>query len=277
MGKFAKPHGNETWAMLMEKAFAKMYGNYSRLEGGQMHWALTAITGNPAVTFTRDFLHGRSEWSANYSSRDLLDDDEFFKFLLRTWRNGAFICCALIAPADKKGLIDGHAYSVLKLRTVHRRVGSRDTFRMVQIRNPHGGGEWKGPWSDNSSAWRDHPYVASKLQSDLQEDGTFWMQWEDFVVFWKSVHIVDCATNIRAVATPVYDEQSCCGPIKACLMGCFRFWCCCMGCFKLYCGRASARDFEGLKAGMDQKCGIDQKGLFCHCCEADTAYDADDE
>lgn len=63
-----------------------------------------------------------------------------------------------------------------------------------------------------------------------KDDGSFWMQWEDFVVFWKDVQVawhhtrrtrctvqiescvaqpkvVDCDTNIRTVAMPDYDEE----------------------------------------------------------------------
>ena len=33
------------WVPLIEKAFAKFYGSYERLEGGYVHTALSALTG----------------------------------------------------------------------------------------------------------------------------------------------------------------------------------------------------------------------------------------
>lgn len=60
-------------------------------------------------------------------------------------------------PPDRKGLINGHAYSVLDLQTVAPDVTSGEYFRMVKIRNPHGQGEWQGAWSDRSPLWEKHP------------------------------------------------------------------------------------------------------------------------
>jgi hypothetical protein len=42
-----KHHGNELWAMLVEKAFAKFCGGYPKLDGGLSVWAWKALTGDP--------------------------------------------------------------------------------------------------------------------------------------------------------------------------------------------------------------------------------------
>lgn len=267
--KFAKHHNNEMWAMLLEKAFAKMYGSYAALEGGLMSWGLTAITGNPAVLFDKN--NGRFWRSAQggYYTDDEFTDEEFFKFLHKLRRNGAFICCAGIASSQRMGLIDGHAYSIRKITKVQHSVLGGEYLQMVQIRNPHGGGEWKGAWSDNSTAWQQYPGIKKQLvgNEELEEDGSFWMQWQDFVKFWKGVHVVDCETNIRTVAIPVYDEGKPCGPVTACVRGCCGYWCCCIGCKRLYLGRKGAHDVQGMKKDMDRNCGIDQDGVYCNLLE----------
>jgi len=264
--KFAKCNDNEMWAMLLEKAFAKMYGSYSALEGGCMSWGLTAITGNPAVIFDR--RNGRS-WNALTEGKYLQDefsDPQFFNFLQKIRHNGAFICCAGIAQANRQGLVDGHAYSILRLETVRKTRASTEFYQLVQIRNPHGGGEWTGAWSDKSPLWQNFPYVERTLLGGEahQEDGAFWMQWQDFVRFWTGVHVVDCETSINTIATPVYNENHLCGPVTACAVGCCSFWCGCLGPKRLLFGRAGAKDLEGMKEGMDRWCGYNQDGFYCH-------------
>ena len=48
---FVKPNGEELWAMLLEKAFAKFYGSYAKLSGGQEIGALFQITGDNCFSF----------------------------------------------------------------------------------------------------------------------------------------------------------------------------------------------------------------------------------
>lgn len=72
-----------------------------------------------------------------------------------------------------KGLIDGHAYSMLRALT------TRNGLRLVCLRNPWGSHEWTGRFSDNSSDW------TAELKEECgfteEEDGTFWMLYDDFV------------------------------------------------------------------------------------------------
>jgi hypothetical protein len=57
---FTQPNGNELWAMMLEKAFAKFVGSYAALESGQVAWAWEAITGEHASTLAASHLLG---WS----------------------------------------------------------------------------------------------------------------------------------------------------------------------------------------------------------------------
>ena len=53
-GKPAFTHGNELWPMLVEKAWAKVFKNYTNIIGGYPREVLRAITGAPTKTIFTD-------------------------------------------------------------------------------------------------------------------------------------------------------------------------------------------------------------------------------
>ena len=48
---FSKGNGSELWVLLLEKAYAKIYGSYSGIESGITLNALRDLTGAPGLTF----------------------------------------------------------------------------------------------------------------------------------------------------------------------------------------------------------------------------------
>jgi calpain-15 len=81
--------------------------------------------------------------------------------------------------ADMKavGLIDGHAYSLIKAKEITTKHGA--IVRLVLIRNPWGNKEWTGDWSDKSPLWDDH--VKKQLPDhEIKNDGCFWMSMKDY-------------------------------------------------------------------------------------------------
>lgn len=50
---FIQPHGNELWAVIIEKALAKHCGSYHALEAGHTEWAWNALTGDPAFVLVK--------------------------------------------------------------------------------------------------------------------------------------------------------------------------------------------------------------------------------
>lgn len=48
---FSKAHGDELWVLLLEKAYAKLHGNYKLLSGGFANEGMQDLTGAPTISF----------------------------------------------------------------------------------------------------------------------------------------------------------------------------------------------------------------------------------
>lgn len=156
---------------------------------------------------------------------------------------------------EKEGLAAGHAYSVIQAREVtdSRKLGlgalaidtdvtrNKPKLRLMQLRNPWGTFEWKGDWSDKSPLWKEHPNVKNELGMVDADDGSFWMDFEDFKKIYTRVNVCDRGTDHDA-SLDANENDGSCGIITGCLCGCFDFWICCKGFRNLYCGRRSSTE-----------------------------------
>lgn len=251
---FSQPNGNELYAMLLEKAFAKFCGSYEKLEGGQTIWAIRAMTGDPARWFYKD--KDGTKW-ARWDMVDLKDDtnmratklvahgeainnDTMFQVLLKYNKMKSILCAS--GASGKDGLHTGHAYSILDVAEVNTGLlGTGTTFRLVKIRNPWGSGEWTGDWGDKSEMWNKEPKVKKALGYEPTDDGAFWMSWDDYVANWDRIGVVHRTIDISSLGLTLKDDSST-APVEACAAGCCRFWCCCEGCRRLYFPYRSSED-----------------------------------
>ncbi|KAF7976478.1 hypothetical protein HWV62_6749 [Athelia sp. TMB] len=164
---------NETWVPLIEKAFAKLHGDYQSLEGESTDEAIEDITG------------GISE---SIYINDIMDPDLFWqKDLLRANEDMLFSC--FIDPPKGtpaiqntvKGLFMDHSYAVLKAVEFRGK-------RFLKLRNPWGKSEWQGRWSDGSQEWNGEWLDALKaLDHSFGDDGVFVMEYADFLEHWEGI------------------------------------------------------------------------------------------
>jgi hypothetical protein len=130
--------------------------------------------------------------------------------------------------SSQAGIVGMHAYSILDVQEVtnigldffreklaQRSLGNVSGFtefdgivRLLRLRNPHGQGEWKGEFSDNSPVWErlmenkhgnwkesqgmiDLTVPQSpELKRTMTNDGTFWIDYDSFLMGFSNVDVV---------------------------------------------------------------------------------------
>ena len=175
---FSKNNAKEIWVMLLEKAFAKLFGDYLSLETGDVRSALIDLTGCPTQTY-----HLSSE-----ELKPLIEDDSFFQ-RIKEWSDKGYLITATTreVPAENSiaGLIREHAYCVL-------RIVEEEGHQILQLRNPWGVFEWTGDWSDKSPLWTKD--LIKKLDPQLNSgQGTFWISMNHFRENFEDLNI--CMTQ----------------------------------------------------------------------------------
>ncbi|KIO31143.1 hypothetical protein M407DRAFT_68340 [Tulasnella calospora MUT 4182] len=173
---------NETWVPLIEKAYAKLHGDYESLEGGFTSEGVEDLTGGVStIIYTRDILDTDKFWE-----EELLNvgkDRLFACFTPGTTPGASEKDLTAIDGDENQGLISGHAYSIIKAINFNR------------IRNPWGRKEWSGPWSDGSEQWNE-PWTEElrKALGDDElrpykfgDDGEFVQEYTDFLDCWEII------------------------------------------------------------------------------------------
>lgn len=129
------------WMSILEKAIAKLYGNYKHLDGGVQGAAMYALSG----------MHTKSLWHKNMT--DAAAKDNLWKQMSDADKAGDIIQTGTGNSPGTNGHFDsnangiayGHAYSVIGVASLE------DGTKLVQVRNPWGAEGYKGKWSDKVS------------------------------------------------------------------------------------------------------------------------------
>jgi hypothetical protein len=189
---FSKTDQKELWVILLEKAYAKAYGSYWEIVGGDPVHALRDLTGAP---------YDRIE---NFEKQDL---NEVWATIVNANMKKYMLTCftrstEVTEEKSDTGLVSGHAYTILDAQNV---IDSRGKpARIVQIRNPWGKFEWKGDFSDSSPLWT--PADKKRLGVDTSDDGVFWMKLEDFIKPFEGIGILEIIPG--AISNGVHVDQS---------------------------------------------------------------------
>jgi len=91
------------------------------------------------------------------------------------------------------GLVEGHAYSIKNFSPEISLDGK--TYHLIRLRNPWGKHEWNGRWSDNDPVWKRQELHEQFSDQLSVYDGSFWMDWIDFVRIFDHVQALPIWNN----------------------------------------------------------------------------------
>jgi len=159
---------------------------------------------------------------------------------------------------DAAGLVGTHAYSILDAKELGLIPGLSfgggllGQTRLIRLRNPWGSYEWKGAWSDGAKEWNENPIVKARLRPKDEDDGTFWMPWDQFEA--AGFHNIDfCDRDVkRDLRLAVEEDYGCFGIVLGVLKGCAAFWCLCQGFLTIYCGAIPSTNTKTTKRGCEK-------------------------
>ena len=180
---FARPHNNELWAMLLEKAWAKLNGGYSNIIGGIVSEPISALTGFPT----------------EYLSHKQLEEEEIYNKIEEGDKEGTIMSSASKGndEVEQRGLVQSHAYTLISAKKWVQR-----NLYLLKLRNPWGEGEWNGKWSDNSPYWTDE--YKKYFNFKKSNDGIFWIDISDYIKNFDATYI--CYILYGAIVKNFYFE-----------------------------------------------------------------------
>jgi len=175
---------SEFWVPLMEKAYAKLNSTYENLNGGSMAESLVDLTGG---------VSEKHNLRAPDTQEKFDNNNQLWKEIKKYHQLGYLIGCAATKKdedgkqeeqASHTGLLYNHAYGIMDVQDVQQHG-----LNLVRVRNPWGSGEWTGKFSDEDEAWDDHKGLKDKLNYQFSEDGTFWMEFNDWFANFTKIYV----------------------------------------------------------------------------------------
>jgi hypothetical protein len=165
------PDTDEMWVQLIEKAYAKLHGNYGNLISGYIDEGVQELTGlQPMKLLIRNetsgvFPHEQVKMLVQKHDPDGIrttPDGALFFLMEDSVDDGCLLGCSIkgygktgeaLIDGAKCGLIMDHAYAIQDVIFDDKNYKDKVTgepLKLLRLRNPWGKVEWNGAWSSNS-------------------------------------------------------------------------------------------------------------------------------
>jgi hypothetical protein len=173
--------GTSTWGAIIEKAWAKVLGNYLKTNAGYIHNGLRFLTGNPI------FFYGLSNTTVLSTTFTLINAADQANYIL-----AAGTGAGTDTTYNVCGIPNGHAYSILAAFNMTDAAGK--VHSVYLFRNPWGVDYYYNQtWSATDPNWTNALVAQIPLGVDprsLQRpDGVFVVQMESFYKCFDSYYI----------------------------------------------------------------------------------------
>ena len=160
---FIKPSNFEFWAILIEKAWAKVNGGYQNIINCWPVDLFRALTGSNC----EELIH------------EELTSDELFNELNYSDKNYGFCISLSNSNKDvlKKGLLNHHMYILIETEKID--MGKNLFLYLCKYRDPTGESNWIGDWNEKSELWNEK--IRKKINKNKLnlKKGEFWICKED--------------------------------------------------------------------------------------------------
>ncbi|XP_071129404.1 calpain-B-like [Mytilus edulis] len=172
---------DEFWPALLEKAYAKLRGNYEALDGGKTQDAIVDMTGSIPETID---LKDKSKIP-----------DNLYDLVWKSYQMNSLMGAGINLPGNTRtpevemsnGLVMGHAYSITGITSVPYKGKN---IQLLRLRNPWGNSEWTGDWSDHSEQIKNiSPEARTKLGIVIRDDGEFWISFLDVLRIFDEIQL----------------------------------------------------------------------------------------
>ena len=191
---FSSSYGKELWVALLEKAWAKVNGNYAKIGCG----------GSPTEIF--DVL---TEAYTEQVQINPYYKDYIWETMINAEKKGYIMTAGTSSDIanlnlDEVGLSPGHAYTVLGVMEIDTGKGVE---KVVRLRNPYGNGEFNGDWSDYSSKWT--PELKKKYNLVIKDDGDFYMAFDDFLNYYITLGVCKLHPGYKTTSLKIKNPTQC--------------------------------------------------------------------
>lgn len=161
---FAHPGEDKSmWGPILEKALAKIHGNYQHVIEGNPREATLTLSGSPSLYQ----VHSKFEIDDIWEQLVMHDkNNEMIFFNTPVFLNGA--------ERNACGLSSGHAYVALSA------IELSNGARLVKLRNPWGEEGYSCDYSDDSHHWTPELKKEAGAKQKPEDDGIFFMTIENY-------------------------------------------------------------------------------------------------